>query len=213
MQPVQDGKPVRRTQEQRSAAMRRRILDATVRCLQEDGYAGTTTVRVVERAGVTRGALAHHFASKADMVAAAVSHIAATRTAELLPRLEAARAAADPVDAGLELLWSVHQGPLFAAVVELWVAARTDPELQRKVVLVEQETNATIVEYARTLFGPGGQRTAVRHAVFTAMDTVRGLLLTRVALPPEEPEARWRRAKADLRVVFDHALARGQGPA
>ncbi|MDT7637894.1 MAG: hypothetical protein QOC83_2182, partial [Pseudonocardiales bacterium] len=114
---------------------RRRILDATVLCLQEYGYAGTTTVRVVERAGVTRGALAHHFASKADMVAAAVGHIAATRTSEALPKLERAQQSDDPIDAGLDLLWAMHEGPLFVAVVELWVAARSDPRLQRRVAV------------------------------------------------------------------------------
>lgn len=189
--------------------MRRRILDATVQCLQDYGYVGTTTVRVVELAGVTRGALAHHFASKADMVAAAVSHIAASRTPELLTKLQRAQATEDPIDAGLELLWSAHQGPLFIAVVELWVAARTDPDLQRQVTMLEQATTAMLVELAKALFGTDGARPAVRYAIYTAMDAVRGILLTKIALPPtsRESEARWKRAKADLRILFEHALA------
>lgn len=51
----------RRTQAQRSAEMRERLLDATVACLIEYGYAATTTARVVEKAGVTKGAQLHHF--------------------------------------------------------------------------------------------------------------------------------------------------------
>ncbi len=189
--------------------MRRRILDATVQCLQDFGYVGTTTVRVVELAGVTRGALAHHFASKADMVAAAVGHIAASRTPDLFTKLQKAQETDDPIDAGLDLLWSAHQGPIFIAVVELWVAARTDPDLQRQVAMLEQATTAMIVELAKALFGAEAGRPAVRHAIYTAMDAVRGILLTRIASPQSsrEPEARWRRAKADLRVLFEHALA------
>ncbi|MGA8126368.1 MAG: helix-turn-helix domain-containing protein, partial [Mycobacterium sp.] len=57
---------VRRTQAERSAAMRTRLLDATIECLVSYGYAGTTTPRVAERAGVTRGAQIHHFRSKED---------------------------------------------------------------------------------------------------------------------------------------------------
>lgn len=189
--------------------MRRRILDATVQCLQDYGYVGTTTVRVVELAGVTRGALAHHFASKADMVAAAVSHIAASRTPELFAKLQRAQTTDDPIDAGLELLWSAHQGSLFVAVVELWVAARTDPDLQRQVAMLEQATTAMLVELAKALFGADGARPAVRYAIYTTMDTVRGILLTKIASPraTQDAEARWRRAKADLRVLFEHALA------
>ncbi|MGC1150849.1 MAG: TetR/AcrR family transcriptional regulator, partial [Mycobacterium sp.] len=40
---------VRRTQAERSAAMRTRLLDATIECLVSYGYAGTTTPRVAER--------------------------------------------------------------------------------------------------------------------------------------------------------------------
>jgi AcrR family transcriptional regulator len=71
----------RRTQEQRSAQMRARLLDATIECLVKYGYAGTTTPRVAEMAGVTRGAQVHHFGSKNELVLAALKHLAAKRTA------------------------------------------------------------------------------------------------------------------------------------
>jgi AcrR family transcriptional regulator len=210
---VKEVQATRRTQEQRSAETRRRILDATVLCLQEYGYAGTTTVRVVERAGVTRGALAHHFASKADMVAAAVGHIAATRTQEAFPKIEKALTAADPIDSGLELLWSMHQGPVFVAIVELWVAARTDPDLRRRIKVLEQSSTSMMLEFAMDLFELGSNQ-AVRYAVYTALDTVRGIQLMRMVSTDSDAayEARWRRAKADLRVIFEHALKPGPAP-
>lgn len=198
----------RRTQEQRSAATRRLILDATVRCLAEHGYGGTTTVRVVELAGVTRGALAHHFASKTDMVVAAVGHIAASRAQELLGAIERAQAADDPIEASLDLIWSLHQGPVLTAVLELWVAARTEPDLGRRVKIMEQSTSGSVIEFTRRLFGRGNDP-AILHAVYTAGDAVRGIMLGKLALPGSDAEydARWRRAKADLRVLFEHVLA------
>ncbi len=51
-------------QEERSAETRRRLLDATVACLFERGYAGTTTTELARRAGVSRGAQMHHFPKK-----------------------------------------------------------------------------------------------------------------------------------------------------
>jgi AcrR family transcriptional regulator len=54
----------RRSQAERSAATRDALLDATIVCLVEDGYANTTTSRVAERAGVSRGAHLHHFQTR-----------------------------------------------------------------------------------------------------------------------------------------------------
>ncbi|MEV6217467.1 helix-turn-helix domain-containing protein [Nocardia sp. NPDC051833] len=56
--------------------MRSRLVEATVSCLVEFGYARTTTLRVQQRAGVSRGALLHHFPSKPDMFVAAVRSVA-----------------------------------------------------------------------------------------------------------------------------------------
>src|SRR5215468_7241624 len=116
-----------RTQEERSAAMRERLLDATIDCLVEYGYSGTTTTRVTELAGVTRGAQVHHFPTRTDLVTAAVRHLAAKRAELAFERIDEVRRSADPLDAALDLLWEVHQTPVHYATVEMWVAARTDP--------------------------------------------------------------------------------------
>jgi AcrR family transcriptional regulator len=94
-----------RTQQERSAAMRRRLLDATIDCLVAYGYAGTTTTKVTELAGVTRGAQVHHFPTRADLVAAAVRHLAAKRTELAFDKIDSVRRAPDPLDAALDLMW------------------------------------------------------------------------------------------------------------
>src|SRR3954466_10209016 len=66
----------RRTQEERSASTRALLLDATIDCLIEVGYSATTTTVIAERAGVSRGAQLHHYPTKAELVAAAVEHLA-----------------------------------------------------------------------------------------------------------------------------------------
>src|SRR5690242_18826761 len=77
----------RRTQEERSSATRERLLDATVDCLIEYGYAGTTVARIAERAGVTRGAQVHHYPTKADLVLAALRHLAEKQIEQALAEL------------------------------------------------------------------------------------------------------------------------------
>ena len=62
----------RTPQGERTRAMRTRLLDATIDCLVERGWSGTTTTLVSQRAGVSRGAQLHHFPTKRDLVVAAV---------------------------------------------------------------------------------------------------------------------------------------------
>ena len=57
-----------RTQEERTFATRARLVEATLDLLLAKGYAGTTTVDIAARAGLTRGALAHHYAGKDELV-------------------------------------------------------------------------------------------------------------------------------------------------
>lgn len=73
--PVQEpaGKRARQTQESRSAATRGQILEATLRCMSELGYRNTTLAQIQKRASVSRGALLHHFRTKAELVAAAMA--------------------------------------------------------------------------------------------------------------------------------------------
>ncbi len=196
-----------RTQQERSAAMRKRLLDATVDCLVRYGYSGTTTTRVTELAGVTRGAQVHHFPTRADLVAAVVQHLATRRTELTFERLDTVRTAPDPLDAGLDLMWEIHQGPVQSATIEMWVAARTDPELRGHLIAVEPDARAALLEFSAAAFAEYADNPRFRHVMYTALDTVRGLRLLGLSNPDTaQLETWWRRAKADLRLLLDAAL-------
>src|ERR1700752_5195768 len=139
------GQRVRRTRAERTAAMRTRLLDATIECLVTYGYAGTTTPRVAELAGVTRGAQIHHFRSKEDLVVAAIEHLAQQRAQGAIRELGRVKASPDPISKVLDFLLEAHQGPMFVAALELWVAARTDPVLASQIERVEPLVNDTLI--------------------------------------------------------------------
>jgi AcrR family transcriptional regulator len=134
--------------QERSVATRAALLDAAIDCLVERGYAATTTIETVRRAGVSRGAQLHHFPTKAELLSEAVEHLFDRRRAEFLEAFDAIHPRADRLDAALDLLWSMFQGPAFVAWTELWVAARTDPELAAKVLDVERR----FTEETRAMF-------------------------------------------------------------
>jgi AcrR family transcriptional regulator len=123
----------RRTQAERVRTMRSRLLDATVECLVETGYSGFSTNDVVKRAGVSRGALVHHFPSKTQLVAAAADRLVEQRVEDFRETMTALEPGELTVPAALDVLWSFYEGPTFAALLELTVAARTNSELREVV--------------------------------------------------------------------------------
>jgi AcrR family transcriptional regulator len=197
-----NGQRVRRTQAQRTAAMRTRLLDATIECLVTYGYAGTTTPRVAQLAGVTRGAQIHHFRSKEDLVVAAIEHLAQQRVQSAMREFGRMQASSDPVSTALEFLWESHQGPMFVATVELWVAARTDTVLAGHVERVEPLVNSTLISAIAQLVPDHAMRKDLRNFVYTAMDALRGILLASfVDRDSDRARRRWDRACEQLRMI------------
>ncbi|HVM98359.1 MAG TPA: TetR/AcrR family transcriptional regulator [Candidatus Acidoferrales bacterium] len=134
----------RRTQEERSSTMRARLLDATVECLFELGFAKTTTTEIAKRAGVSRGAQLHHFPTKAELVITAVEYLLDKRHQEFLSAFASLPAEANRAEVAIDLLWSIVSGPTFFAWLELMVAARTDPELRPVVAQLSTRFAETV---------------------------------------------------------------------
>jgi AcrR family transcriptional regulator len=202
---------MRRTQAERTAAMRARLLDATVECLVSYGYSGTTTHKVAEIAGVTRGAQVHHFPSKQDLVAAAIEHLAEQRTQSAIRDLGRVEASADPVSAMLDYLWESHQGPIFVATLELWVAARTDEILAEQIERVEPIVNGALIGAIAQLLPDHPAQKDLRDFIYTAMDALRGILLSSFAdRDAARTRRRWERACVHLRHMFVDTLRSGR---
>jgi AcrR family transcriptional regulator len=135
--------------QKRAWDTRERILSAAVACLAEDGYAATTTSRIQERAGVSRGSLLHQFPSRDDLLIAAVQHLAVERTNEvIIPQ------GSGSIDDAVEQIWGTFHGPLYRAAVQLWAAAQHNPELADAMRGPEHELGAHIRRLIIEVFGP-----------------------------------------------------------
>jgi AcrR family transcriptional regulator len=155
--------------------MRARLMDATIECLVERGFGGTSTTLVSELAGVSRGAQLHHFPTKNDLVVAAVAHLTEVRGAELAAAAAGVPQGPQRTRDVLRMLGDHFTSPVFTAALELWVAARTDAALLAAVAPLElrigRETHRMTVE----LLGADESRPGVRELVQATLDLVRGL--------------------------------------
>lgn len=169
------GTPTRTPQRERSRATQARVLEATVDCLLERGWSGTTTTVVAARAGVSRGAQLHHYPTKSALVMAAVEHLAERRAAEI--RAEAATLPAGPerLDQVIDMLATAFTGPLFVAALELWVAGRTDPELRNALVPLEARVGREMHRLTVDLLDADERRPGVRETIQATLDLLRGL--------------------------------------
>src|SRR5262249_10918085 len=117
----------RRTQAERRATTRTKLLDATLSCLVDTGYPGLTTPAICQRAGVSQGALFKHFPTKSALLAAAIDHLFAGLVRGYAERFAALDPRKNVVRAGVALLWDVFQDRQLHAAYDLYTAARTDP--------------------------------------------------------------------------------------
>ena len=111
----------RRTQADRTAATRTALVAAARQLFAEHGYADVGTERVAQAAGVTRGALYHQFADKADLFAAVLEAVEVDLTQRLIDVV-----AAMPQDDPLAVV---------AAGAEAWLDASVEPEVRRIALL------------------------------------------------------------------------------
>jgi AcrR family transcriptional regulator len=167
----------RTPQQDRSRATQQRLLAATIDCLVEHGWAGTTTTLIAERAGVSRGAQLHHYPTKAALVMAAVEHLAERRAEDMRREAEGLRDGrpAGRVDRVVDLLAAAFTGPLFVAALEVWVAARTDVELREALVPLESRVGRHLHHLAVELLSADERVPGVREAVQATLDLLRGL--------------------------------------
>lgn len=161
--------------QERSRLTRGRLLDAAVASLSEVGWAGTTVAVVAARAGVSRGASQHHFATREALFTATVDHIARLRLAELASRAAALPAGGGRTEAVLNQMVAVYTGPLFRAALQIWAAAASDPVLRGQLVPLEAELGRLMHQHAVRLLGADERVPGVREAVQASLDLARGL--------------------------------------
>jgi AcrR family transcriptional regulator len=159
----------------RSLRTRERLLLAAVDTLIDKGYAATTVAAVQARAGVSRGALLHHYPTKASLLLEAVEYLdrraddlAATAEADLGQRTQL----------WLDLMWSSFSSRLFTAVLELWIAARTEPELRTQLIPYERRLGARLRRVAQRLLGPDMDQAEAGRLFAMTLVYYRGLALS-----------------------------------
>jgi AcrR family transcriptional regulator len=150
--------PMRRTHAERSATTRAALLDATIDCLAELGYAGTTTAEVVKRAGLSRGAQVHHFPTKALLISAALDRLLRIQRQGFVDRFAALPAASRTEPEALGVLWTVLDSQAYRALLQLAVASFADHDLRESVAGAFLQLERTVLDTFAETFPDAAER-------------------------------------------------------
>ena len=165
----------RRTQHERSESMRMRLIDATLQCLIEDGYAGTTISKIIQTAKVSRGSPVHHFPSKAALMEATAEQLVRRIYIALGKMIKNMQQSDDRlhdlVSAGANLL----KAPEISALLELLVASRQEPELAEKMQKLWLASYHTVHAAAEHYFEPVTERDHVGDLMIITLWFLRGM--------------------------------------
>ena len=197
----------RRSQAERSASTQLALLDATIDCLIERGFEGTSTPEICRKAGVSRGAQLHHFPTKVELMVAAMERLCDRRITEFQQLVESGPDESQRIDTAFKKLQQLYSGPTLLAWIELVVAARTDPDLQEHMQRVTARLEDEAAITLRALFGVKST-VPTKESVQMVLSLLDGLALRTVL----QGESSARGALAIFQLLVDPWLRQSSAP-
>jgi AcrR family transcriptional regulator len=174
----------RRTQLERRSETQAAILSASIDLLAKHGYAGFSASRVAARAGVSRGAQEHYFPKKNDLIAAATRYAMREAVEHARSLARSATATKDPIDKFLRDSEHFFFRPVFQAMIEIMIAARSDRALARTVRPIVQDARDVLNGiWTDTLDAAGYPRKNAQQFIELTHYLLRGLFVVTNWLP------------------------------
>ncbi len=194
----------RRTQDERSEETRLALHRATIRLLLERGYSRFTTADAAAMAGVSRGALTHHFATKEDLVVRSVAHDLGTVTDGLKSFLAEGAGQRRGPDEIVDHLWGLMAGHLFYVTMEYLPEARHNAPFRERLLPVVRDFHAALDALWLSVSDAHGlDPEKARVTLKSTLCLMRGMVAQSVLKPDESyfagMLAHW---KAHLRTLF-----------
>jgi AcrR family transcriptional regulator len=186
----------RRRQKERTAATRAAVLEATVELLVQRGYAGTSTRLAAEQAGVSLGALQHHFPTKAELTVESMRFVTDRLADEFVSAIPRDGDELERISLALDRLLVVFRGPTFAAALELHLAARTDESLREPIRRLHLEDQNRFRESAFALMPGVEDQPGFDAWLLMSVSAIRGMAVATMGVAEVEDE--WQLLKAQL---------------
>lgn len=183
MLPITTTLPTVRAEKDLTAKGQRRaqeILDAALRCLARDGFAGTSMQRVADEAGVPKRAVVYYFATREGLMEHVVEYVGG----QFVDRVEEAIAdledPADIVERGFEAMWhaiTTDRG-LLAAWFGLLAESITNPDFRGALAYLSDRSDALFARLVDAQRARGNRLRLDRDVLRVLIQsTIQGLIV------------------------------------
>lgn len=192
------------------------MLQAAVECFYELGYANTTTDNIANRAGVSRGAMLHHFPSRHELIHATIIFLNQQRIEAFAEEEAAVQQGAEHsrIDEGIDTYWRQLNSPIFVVFHELTIAARTDPQLAKMLQPAFAEFNTKWMEALRQVFPDLAQSNEFERTIFMTefmLESMAVMKQSGLGRVPEQMMLDW--LKNELHTTYADVLKHLKRPA
>lgn len=137
---------IRRTQAERSERTIGLILTATLDSIYELGFVKLSTNEVARRAGISRGAMLHHFPTKEALISAAVEKLLDEEILQVRLMAGAYQKKELTLEDFVDFLWERFSGRLFMITIDYLSVARTDDAIRAAIQPVSLQFNKSLNE-------------------------------------------------------------------
>jgi AcrR family transcriptional regulator len=190
--------------QQRAERTRALVIDETVRCILEEGFAAASAKHITERAGVTWGVVQYHFGDRDGLLMAVVDR----GFAELTGALHELPVAAENVCTRTEIIinaaWEAFSSPTSMAALEILIATRALRDAGASEHLAA--LGVTMARLGKHI----GEGLHARHAAAIGnliWATLRGLVVSALVVSEPLDTRRERRALVDMIARYVDSLA------
>jgi len=196
----QSAKP-RRTQAERSAATQDKILHAALSLIAEYGLSHTSTQDIAKQANVSRGAMLHHFPTRAALIQAAYAAMLEEEAERLREFARPLKAGQNRLKALTGYIWERYQSGIFQVSMDYISEARVNDAELAYVSLESQKFNDALNDVWHVELAAFGCDADIRQAMMNEfMCLVRGMAF----------QSQWRRDPEYFDNMLENWLSRAQ---
>lgn len=175
--------------EIRSARTREKVLDATIECIYEFGLLKTSTIDITKRAGISRGAMLHHYPSKEELLSAAYEALLKKEAAKLRRAAEDYRNGGLTVEEFIDRLWERFSVESFSITMDYFAAARTDKNLRKNIKKARQDYDNALADIWMNYFSEShNDRCDLLAHMRLTVSLFRGMSMQRCVLEDQDAQ-------------------------
>ena len=172
------------TQQERSTLAREKLIGAAISSICEKGFALTTMAEIATQAGMTRGAIQHHFESRNDLVLAILREVEGRVVATFSDAtIDHALPLAERVGRLIDHLGEIGRSDAYLAVMDLWISTRSEPELKDAVRESVLRSSSSYRALWQNSFGDDVPADIISDCRRVVVAVLRGSVISRVFVP------------------------------